>query len=289
MAGRWAVYPPLLLVCGVSGMRLLEAMGPRDLAVRDLRAELARLALLSSLLLLAALLLRAVFQSIEVWGAGDALALDNLRAVALESRWGGRWRWQAAAAIVAILGSVTVYRLPAVGLTISGAGALGLAATLPMTGHAFGIPVAWTAQSIHVLGAGFWIGTLTVILALPLTVPGISVAEAASMRRFWLSIFWPLAMVAATLLVLSGMVLAVLYLPAWDSLWTEPYGRILLAKMAGSVCVLFLGAVNHLRMNFRPDPHAAPVPLTVGLEVVFAVVVLAATGMLTSTAQPHAP
>ena len=288
MAGRWAVYPPLLLVCGATGMRLLEAMGPRDLAVRDLRAELARLALLSSLLLLAALLLRAVFQSIEVWGAGDALALDNLRAVALESRWGGRWRWQVAAAVVAILGSLAAWRLPALGLTISGAGVLGLAATLPMTGHAFGIPVAWTAQSIHVLGAGFWIGTLTVILALPLTVPGISVAEAASMRRFWLSIFWPLAMVAATFLVLSGMVLAILYLPAWDTLWTEPYGRILLAKVAGSMCVLFLGAVNHLRMNFRPDPHTAPVPLTVVLEVAFALVVLAATGMLTSTAQPHA-
>ena len=108
------------------------------------------------------------------------------------------------------------------------------------------------------------------------------------MRRFWLGAFWPLAMVAATLLVLSGMVLAVLYLPAWETLWTEPYGRILLAKMVGSMCVLFLGAVNHLRLNFRPDPHTAPVPLTVVLEVAFALVVLAATGMLTSTAQPHA-
>ncbi len=287
MAGRWAVYLPLLLVCGATGMRLLEAMGPSDLAVRDLRIELARLTLLSCLLLLAALLLRAVFQSIEVWGAGEAFALDNLRAVALESRWGERWRWQVVAAAVATLGALAGYRVPALGLTLTGAGALGLAATLPMTGHAFGNPLAWTAQSIHVLGAGFWIGTLIVILVLPLMVPGTSVAEAASMRRFWLGAFWPLALVAATLLVLSGVGLAVLYLPAWDALWTEPYGRILLAKMAGSVCVLFLGAVNHLRMNFRPDAHTDPVPLTVALEVAFALVVLAATGMLTSTAQPH--
>ncbi|MYB19599.1 MAG: hypothetical protein F4Y16_11515 [Holophagales bacterium] len=286
MAGRWAVYLPLLLVCGATGMRLLEAMGPRDLAVRDLGVELARLTLLSCLLLLAAFLLRAVFQSIEVWGVGEAFALDNLRAVALESRWGARWRWQAVAAAVATLGALAGYRVPAFGLTITGAGALGLAATLPMTGHAFGNPLAWTAQSIHVLGAGFWIGTLIVILVLPLMVPGTSVAEAASMRRFWLGAFWPLALAAATLLVLSGVVLAVLYLPAWDTLWTEPYGRILLAKMAGSVCVLFLGAVNHLRMNFRPDAHTEPVPLTVALEVAFALVVLAATGMLTSTAQP---
>lgn len=286
MAGRWAVYLPLLLVCGATGMRLLEAMGPRDLAVRELRLELARLTLLSSLLLLAAFLLRAVFQSIEVWGVGEAFALDNLRAVVLESRWGERWRWQAVAAVVATLGALAGYRVPALGLTIAGAGAIGLAATLPMTGHAFGNPLAWTAQSIHVLGAGFWIGTLIVILVLPLMVPGTSVAEAASMRRFWLGAFWPLALVAATLLVLSGVVLAVLYLPAWDTLWTEPYGRILLAKAAGSVCVLLLGAVNHLRMNFRPDAYTDPVPLTVAFEVVFALVVLAATGTLASTAQP---
>ena len=287
MAGRWAVYLPLLLVCGATGMRLLEAIGPRDLAVRDLGIELARLTLLSSLLLLATFLLRVVFQSIEVWGVGEAFALDNLRAVALESRWGERWRWQAAAAAVATLGALAGYRVPALGLTITGAGALGLAATLPMTGHAFGNPLAWTAQSIHVLGAGFWIGTLIVILVLPLMVPGTSVAEAASMRRFWLGAFWPLALGAATFLVLSGVVLAVLYLPAWDTLWTEPYGRILLAKVAGSMGVVFLGAVNHLRMNFRPDAHTDPVPLTVALEVAFALVVLAATGMLTSTAQPE--
>ncbi len=287
MAGRWAVYPPLLLLCGATGMRLLEAMGARDLTVRDPRIELARLTLLSCLLLLAAFLLRAAFQSIEVWGVGEAFALDNLRAVALESRWGERWRWQVAAAAVATLGALAAYSVPALGLTITGAGALGLAATLPMTGHAFGNPLAWTAQSIHVLGAGFWIGTLVVILVLPLMTPGTSAAEAASMRRFWLGAFWPLAAVAAPLLVLSGVVLAVLYLPAWDTLWTEPYGRILLAKAAGSVCVLFLGAVNHLRMNFRPDPHTEAAPLTVALEVVFALVVLAATGMLASTAQPH--
>lgn len=287
MAGRWAVYLPLLLVCGATGMRLLETMGPRDLAVRDLRIELARLTLLSCLLLLAAFLLRAVFQSIEVWGVGEAFALDNLRAVALESRWGERWRWQVAAAAMATLGALAAYRVPALGQAITGTGTLGLAATLPMTGHAFGNPLAWTAQSIHVLGAGFWIGTLIVILVLPLMVSGTSVAEAASMRRFWLGAFWPLAAVAAALLVLSGVVLAVSYLPAWDTLWTEPYGRILLAKVAGSVCVLLLGAVNHLRMNFRPDPHTEPVPLTVALEIVFALVVLAATGMLTSTAQPH--
>ncbi len=67
MAGRWAVHPPLLLVCGATGMRLLEAMGPRDLAVRDLRIELARLTLLSCGVVLA---LAWTAQSIHVLGAG---------------------------------------------------------------------------------------------------------------------------------------------------------------------------------------------------------------------------
>ena len=286
MAGRWAVYLPLLLVHGAIGMRLLATIGPRHEAVRDPRDALTRLAVLSSLLLLAALLLRAVFQSIEVWGAEGALALDNLRAVALESRWGSRWRWQVLAASIATVGSLAALRLPAVGPTITGAGALGLAATLPMTGHAYGDPLAWTAQSVHLLGAGLWIGTLIVILVLPLMAPGTLSAEVASMRRFWLGAFAPLAATSASALVLTGGVLAFRYLPAWETLWTEPYGRILLVKVGGTVIVLLLGAANYVRMNVRADPQTDPVPLTVVLEVVFAMGVLAATGVLTATAQP---
>ncbi len=289
MAGRWAVYPPLLLVFGAVGMRLLEAIGPHDLAVRDQRVELVRLTLLSSLLLLAALALRAVFQSVEVWGPGEAFTLENLRAVAIESRWGGRWRWQVGAAAGTTFGALLAFRFAGIGLAITGIGTLGLAATLPMTGHAFGNPAAWIAQSAHVLGAGFWAGTLTVILALPLMGRQASAAEAASMRRFWLGAFAPVAVTAATVLVASGVVMTVLYLPGWEALRTEPYGRILLAKVAVSAVVLFLGGVNYLRMNLRPDPHTDPVPVTVVLEVVFALLVLAATGVLAATAQPHSP
>ncbi len=286
MAGRWSVYLPLLLVYGVLSMRLLVAARGSAFSVRDPGVALGRLGWLSSLLLLAALLLRAVFQSIEVWGPVDGLSLENLRAVTIESRWGSRWQWQAGAAALAAFGSLVLLRLPTLGGALAWIGAFGVGAALPMTGHAYGDALAWTAQSVHIVGAGFWIGTLIVLLAVPLGLSGISKPEASSMRRFWLLAFAPLAVTGATLLVASGGLLVFLYLPAWDTLWTDRYGQILLIKVGLSVLVLFFGAANYVRMHFRPDQYTDPLPKTVFIEVGFALLVLAATGMLTSTAQP---
>ena len=286
MAGRWSVYVPLLLVYGVLGLRLLVAARGGALSVRDPRVGLERLGWLSSLLLLAALLLRAVFQSIEVWGPAEGLSLESLRAVAIDSRWGNRWQWQAGAAALAAFGSLVLLRLPALGGALAWIGAVGVGAALPMTGHAYGDGLAWTAQSVHIVGAGFWIGTLIVLLAVPLGLSGISKPEAASIRRFWLQAFAPLAVTGATLLVASGGLLAYRYLPAWDALWTDRYGQILLIKVALSVLVLSFGVRNYVQMHFRPDRFTDPLPKTVFLEVGFALLVLAATGVLTSTAQP---
>ena len=286
MAGRWSVYLPLLLVYGVLGLRLLAAARGSAFSVLDPRVPLGRLCWLSALLLLVALLLRVVFQSIEVWGPEEALSLGNLRAVALESRWGSRWQWQAGAGAVAMLGALAALRFGAIGGLVTWAGALGLAATMPMTGHAYGDPLLWSAQSVHILGAGFWIGTLIAVLVAPLGLAGTSPAEAASMRRSWLRAFAPLAATGALLLVGSGALLAFFYLPAWHTLWTEPYGQILLVKVALSLVVLGFGGLNYARMHFRSDRYTDPLPRTVALEASFALLALAVTGVLTSTAQP---
>ena len=286
MAGRWSVYLPLLLVYGVLGLRLLVAVRGAAPLVRDPRVGLGSLGRLSSLALLAALLLRCVFQSVEVWGPIEGLSLEGLRTVAIESRWGMRWQWQAAAAASTTLGMFIALRSPVLGGSLAWVGAFGLAAALPMTGHAYGDSLAWTAQSVHILAAGFWIGALVVVLLVPLGLGGASRAESASIRRYWLRSFSPLAVAAASLLVASGALLAFRYLPAWETLWTARYGQILLAKVGLSVLALGCGAVNSVSMHFRPDSHTDPLPRTVALEVVFAVLVLVATGALTSTAQP---
>ncbi len=288
MAGRWSLYLPLLLVCGVLGMRLLaDAHGGGLLAVRDPDLALKRLAWPSSLLLLAAVLLRAVFQSVEVWGTIEGLTIENLRVLALESRWGGRWRWQFGAAALLAVGSLTAFRLPIMGRALTVVGVLGMAAALPMTGHAYGDNLAWTAQSVHVLGAGLWIGTLIVVLLLPFCLGSPTGPEASSVRRYWLSAFAPVATVGVVLLTASGALLGMRYLAAWDALWSEPYGRTLLMKIGLSLGALACGGLNHLALRRRPDWHTASLPRTVGVEVGFAILVLTATGVLASTAQPE--
>ena len=286
MAGRWSVYLPLLLVYGVLGLRMLVAVRGAALSVRDPRVALERLGCWSSLLLLAALLLRCVFQSVEVWGHVEGLSFESLRTVAIESRWGMRWQWQAAAAASTTLGMFIALRHPVLGGALAWVGAFGVAAALPITGHAYGDVLAWTAQSVHIVAAGIWVGTLVVVLLMPLGFGGTSRGEATSIRRYWLRAFAPLAIAGASLLVASGALLAVRYVPSWETLWTVPYGQILLVKVGLSLFVLGCGAANSVTMHFRPDSHTAPLPRRVMAEVVFAVLVLAATGVLTSTAQP---
>ena len=286
MAGRWSVYLPLLLVYGVLGLRLLVVVRGAAPSVRDPRVALERLGWLSSLALLVALLVRCVFQSIEVWGPIEGLSLESLRTVAIESRWGTRWQWQVAAAAWTAFGMFLALRFPALGGLFAWVGALGTAIALPITGHAYGDLVAWTAQSAHVLAAGLWIGTLVVVLLLPFAFAGTSRGEAASIRRYWLGAFRPMAILSVSLLVASGALLAFRYLPAWETLWREPYGRILLVKAGLSLLALICGLMNSVALHFRPDSHTDPLPRTVALEVFFAMLVLAATGVLTSTAQP---
>ena len=106
------------------------------------------------------------------------------------------------------------------------------------------------------------------------------------MRRFWLRAFAPLAVTGATLLVASGGLLAYLYLPAWNTLWTDRYGQILLIKVGLSVLVLFFGPRTTCGCTSDPTSTRICCRRPSFIEVGFALLVLAATGMLTSTAQP---
>jgi putative copper export protein len=124
---------------------------------------------------------------------------------------------------------------------------VGLSATLALSGHAVGVDsgraLAVTADVVHTLAAGSWIGSLAVIL----TVGRTNGAEGPTIFGAQIRSFSPMALVSGIALVSMGVVLAWTHLHAVSDLWTLPYGRILSAKVALVLVIFGLGAWNWRR------------------------------------------
>lgn len=286
--GRWPVYVATLGVFGVLVVRgLALRLPPAEAKTKG--ALLRGLAVWGSwfaVALVLATLWRAVCQAINVFGWPDGLSESSLRVVAIESRWGGHWRPQLFAAALVALGSSLVFPLRRLGVAASSLGALALAAALPATGHAWGKPVVWTAQSLHVVGMGVWMGTLLVVLL------SWSLGKQRSPRAADLLIaFGPVAMTAVCLVAVSGFVIALAALPGLPSLWQSAWGRLLAAKVVLMGGAVVLGAIHHRALR-RPAAEVVgepPVRLRRGVawEMALGLAVVTVATLLTVVAQPE--
>lgn len=277
---RWTVYVPALGVLGLIGAtRLVQRHSGSGAIERSEDSALRRWSFACGVALLVAVLLRAVVQTIAAFGV-EGLTVESLRAVAVESRWGGRWQWQLGAAVLVSIAHAALLRWRAV-TPIAGLASVGFVWTLPLTGHAFGHAWAWIAQSLHGMGAGLWIGTLALLAVARRAPPRTDETEDLSRRR--LVDFAPFATTGAATLALTGAFLAWRQLPTFDALWAAPWGRTLLLKVGLVGIALGLGALNHRRLR-RED--SAPVTGSIRAELLVALLVLAATGWLSSSSPP---
>ncbi len=283
MAGRAASYLSALGVFGVLGLRWLLSRAEREDGTEpSVLPQLRALGLVAAASLLAATLLRALCQSLMVWGGAEGLGWEGLTAVAFESRWGARWQWQPLTALVSLVGFTLLRWWPRAGWTMAGLGAVGLAAALPMTGHAYGSATTWISQSVHVLGFGLWLGTLMVAMVASRgrLSPGVDVA---TVRRRWLGAFAPLASAGAIAVITSGVVLGLASFPSWSSLFSTPYGRVFLGKLTLVAIIGLLGAHNFRVLR---NERGAGLDRTAALEATLAILVLLVTAILTSLPQP---
>jgi copper transport protein len=120
------------------------------------------------------------------------------------------------------------------------AGILLVAIGVTLSGHVAGIDPSWPGQlalALHALTVAFWLGSLwplhAALRVLPLDDAVILI------RRFSV-----IAMPAVALLVGAGIIVALLHLPSWDSLWTSGYGRLLLLKLLAVAAMIVLALVN---------------------------------------------
>lgn len=279
-----AVYLSALVAVGVPVARALLKRSTGAVAADEagsLEARLRRVALLVGIIALLALALRAWAHTAAVFGAADAFRWENLHVIAIDSRWGAAWQWQAIAGAGLFLAGLAlswrqtgwmVYAVAAVLFTL----------TLPLLGHAAGAGWRMAVHATHLVAGGVWIGTLGAIAS-------IGVLRGAGQRRDDRGVvkaiverFSSVALPGATTVAMSGLVLAALYVAAPLNLIATSYGQALLVKLAAVAGIVACGRLNWQRARRGADPSSR----TIVAELGFAGAAVAATSVLSELAHP---
>lgn len=139
--------------------------------------------------------------------------------------------------------------------------------------------IAIPAKSIHLAAAAIWLGGLLWIMT----------AERHGARYVeGTRTISSLALAAVIIVVATGVLQSVLFLPRLAALTDSTYGRLILAKSAGLLVLVFFGAF-HRRIVPRLDTTMARRRLrgSVRLEIVVMVAVSIAGGLLAAIAPPR--
>ncbi len=213
--------------------------------------------------------------------------------ILLHTVWGSGWIAQMSLVIVAFAGFAMARRASRAGWTVSLIAATLLAFTPAFAGHAVAAPrftaIAILADGLHVLGAGGWLGSLLVVVAVGIPVAlTLDANDRGPAVAALINAFSPLALGFAALVAASGLVSAWLHLEHISALWRSDYGRMLLIKLGVLSLVVLSGAYNWLRV--RPTlgdaRGAVRIRRSAIAELFIGAVVLAVTAILTATSTP---
>lgn len=308
---RWLQFVALLLAIGsvafgqlvLGSMRRRAGGSTRLIGVAGMRA--ARIGLLAIGALFVTLLGRLVAQSYAMHGAAD---IWNVRAsvdMIGKTMWGRGWLMQLAGIVVAGIGFTLARRtgpqsrLPGQSGPIAGGpsvwplatlGVLLLAFSASLSGHAAALP-AWRgvgvfADALHVIGAGSWLGSLTLLLlaGIPAAMQLDAEERGSGVARL-VNAFSPVALGSAGLAVVTGVVAAWLHLGRIPALWGTRYGITLLAKLAVLSVVALTGFYNwrFVQPRLGSDDATARLRRSATVEVAVAVLVLLVTAVLVAT------
>lgn len=295
VAIRALLYLGLLIAIGAVAfkgavLRLLQRQrGASNPMLASARHGAARVGLLGIVLVGVAALLRLGAQSYAMHPPGATFDPQLVRAMLTETVWGRGWLLQVVGVLVAAAGFRVAVR-SAGGWGLATLGVLALAVTPALSGHAAATPdqagLAIIADTLHVIGAGGWLGSLLVVLAAgfpaAMRLPD---EERAGAIADLFTAFSPTALLFAGIVASTGVFAAWLHLSEVSALWQSGYGRTLLLKLAILSVVAGTGAYNWLRVKPTLGTAAgamrirasARVELMVGLLVLIVTAVLVAT------------
>jgi len=230
-------------------------------------------------------------QAAAATGTDGIRGLQHADEVLTGSVWG--WMWLArigALAVIALVARPLRGGLAGAALVVAGL----LLATLSLSGHALvasgSIPpgVAVAADWIHLAAAALWLGGVFVFtLGLRGALTALPVPERDAFARTAIARFSTVAVAAVAAVLVTGVLGAVLHVPAPGALVTTFYGAVILAKALLLIPLLVLGYRN-LRSG-KPGSPNVDITATVTREAVVLVVVVTLSAVLTGLPLPHAP
>ena len=293
---QWLLFSGVVLAVGCVAWRLV-VLGRVSTAVTDsvapqlavIERSVASAGVIAGLTLVVAWMLRMV---VQVMGFRDPFVplWDDVSFLLFETFWGTVWMAQGALLPFVVAAFVWARTRSVAAWRVAGVLALGLVATLALASHAMGVEsgkaLFVTADAVHALAAGCWIGSLAVIVSVGRPIG--SSEEARALFAAQLRAFSPLALVSVAALIGMGAALAWTHLGGLSNLWATGYGRVLMAKVALAGGVFLAGFVNWRLGLPASDTSAGAVSVhrRAALEVSLAVGVLLITAVLVHSAKP---
>jgi copper transport protein len=295
---RWIQYMGIALILGGIGFRFGVVpplmRGGEAAVAENLLGRLVGLMRMGAVLVTISLPLRLWAQSVATWG-GEALNPGRVATLLLRTPWGTGWLVQAAAVALVFVGfSGLRAERPKARWGVVALGALGLAVTPALSGHAWGIEPRWlgvTLSAGHLIGMGVWIGGLAalVLAALPALrqvrgdgaeLPGLAGVVNAFSR---------VALPAVVLLVVTGAGQNLNLLGSPANLIATAWGRTLLVKLALTGAAMALGLYNWrvVRPALAKTPRGDLLRIPSTIELLIGLTVLVVTALLVVQGVPE--
>lgn len=300
VAIRALLFLALVTLLGAVALRLVvlpivAQRWPRE--ADELRGGIARGAALVGLIAAAALLVAALArlwaQSASLFGVAGALDPGRVGQALTLQPWAAGWWLQAAAATLALLGFALARRGRVSGWALAAGAAVVAAVTPALSGHAVALSgLSWLAvpaDAIHVMAAGGWLGSLFVLVVVGLpTALRLDQGRRGPAAAALVHAFSPTALAFTATLLTTGLISAWLHLGDIPALWTTPYGRTLLLKLAIFSAVAVVGAYNFLRVRpaLGEERGARRLRRSGTVELILALGVIVVTAVLVAVPPP---
>ena len=299
VAIRWGTFLALLGMIGAVAFRyaVLGRMGREG----ELEGVADRATAGAWYLAFVAAALSALTLGARLWAqsaalnGGAAFEGGRLSALLFGTLWGMAWVLQAVATVAFVVG-LAIARAPhgrSVGWMGAGVSVLLLAAVPALSGHAAAVEsragLAILTDTLHVLGAGVWLGTLTMVLlaGLPATLP-VAAEGRGQVVSALVGAFSPVALAGAAVAGVTGVLSSLFHVSTAAELFGSAYGRMLLVKLALLVAVAALGLYNWkvVLPRLGDAEGARSLRRSAGLEIAFGLVVVLVTATLVALPTP---